>query len=397
MSNGLTSLPTLTSGSLGNTKSDFEPVVYSNTILPSGEWNTIATASFHMAQEIGLTNGTTPGSLVSRSLDLENVVTSGSVFALNGLSGSLQRTISNKSYLLAGPYITLLTNSLGQIEISGATPGPNYTFLAGPNITINSSSNVIEITGSTNNVTQSNLIFSFNRNKSIGDQFDIANSITNAAVAVNTGSNTNYYWITKSLDMIKINQGSLVGSSKYMVMPIKTSALSYSLPKRYQVEMHIEGADAINTDQYIGLMFSWRITNNTGMGTAISNNSTVGLTPMFITSTLTSLNQAGNSFMASYGPQTETKRGAKYTFNVEHFDNSVRIIIWADTLGSSWWWGTSADSYRVHSDLYNTTASVFQTSSYIPETVAVFYYSLNGSGGDMLIRDLIIRKHPMDR
>jgi len=47
---------------------------------------------------------------------------SGAAYFAGGLSGSLTKLVDGSDYLLAGPYITLTTNSLGQIEVSGTAP-----------------------------------------------------------------------------------------------------------------------------------------------------------------------------------------------------------------------------------------------------------------------------------
>ena len=44
-----------------------------------------------------------------------------------GLTGSLQRTITGNSYIIGGPNITVTTNSLGQIEISGSAASSGST------------------------------------------------------------------------------------------------------------------------------------------------------------------------------------------------------------------------------------------------------------------------------
>jgi hypothetical protein len=49
-----------------------------------------------------------------------DLVVSGNLILLSGLSGSLQRLSSGIPYLLAGPNINVVTNSLGQIEISSS-------------------------------------------------------------------------------------------------------------------------------------------------------------------------------------------------------------------------------------------------------------------------------------
>ena len=50
-----------------------------------------------------------------------------SVYAPDGISGSLQTLTGSQPYLLSGPNITLLTNSLGQIEITGSGGGGGGT------------------------------------------------------------------------------------------------------------------------------------------------------------------------------------------------------------------------------------------------------------------------------
>lgn len=71
-----------------------------------------------------------------------------SVYARDGISGSLQRLTGSQAYILAGPNVTVTTNSLGQIEISGSGGGGGDTYwqsdVAGTIFTTGS----VEITGS---------------------------------------------------------------------------------------------------------------------------------------------------------------------------------------------------------------------------------------------------------
>lgn len=53
---------------------------------------------------------------------------SGSGYFLGGLSGSLQQVSPGIPYLLAGPNITVVTNSLGQISITGSAAGGGSSF-----------------------------------------------------------------------------------------------------------------------------------------------------------------------------------------------------------------------------------------------------------------------------
>ena len=52
----------------------------------------------------------------------------GAAYFAGGLSGSLTKLVDGSDYLVAGPYITLATNSLGQIEITGSagSSSPEY-------------------------------------------------------------------------------------------------------------------------------------------------------------------------------------------------------------------------------------------------------------------------------
>lgn len=52
----------------------------------------------------------------------------GAAYFAGGLSGSLTKLVDGSDYLLAGPYITLATNSLGQIEVSGAAPPSSVSY-----------------------------------------------------------------------------------------------------------------------------------------------------------------------------------------------------------------------------------------------------------------------------
>ena len=70
---------------------------------------------------------------------------SGVLYADLGFSGSHTRLVNGLAAFLAGPYITINSNSAGQVEISSS-----LSFSAGPGIIINTSSNgtVIQISAS---------------------------------------------------------------------------------------------------------------------------------------------------------------------------------------------------------------------------------------------------------
>lgn len=64
----------------------------------------------------------------------------GNAYFNAGLSGSLQATANGDAYLVAGPSITIVTNSLGQIEISGSGGGSSYWIESGLNVIYSSGS-----------------------------------------------------------------------------------------------------------------------------------------------------------------------------------------------------------------------------------------------------------------
>jgi len=111
---GLTFLPTRTSGSVGAAKIDAVVLPYSNTILPSGEWNNTAQTVVDVSAEMGLGNGSTFGSMVSRSLDIEKVVVSGTIL-LKPTSDSivgLYMSGANSEYKLTPQGIRAGSNSI---------------------------------------------------------------------------------------------------------------------------------------------------------------------------------------------------------------------------------------------------------------------------------------------
>lgn len=121
----------------------------------------------------------------------------GAAYFAGGLSGSLTKLVDGSDYLLAGPYITLTTNSLGQIEVSGAAPpsavsywdsvvnGVIYTTASMVEMAHLSASNGAEVTGSFA-VSGSGVIFDFNLNSA--DEVVVRNDNTGDFVKLTTGS-----------------------------------------------------------------------------------------------------------------------------------------------------------------------------------------------------------------
>ncbi len=242
-------------------------------------------------------------------------------------------------------------------------------------------------------VVSSNLIFAYNRTDQ--SQFSVISSLTTAANPVNFS--TNYFWLeSPASGLLKINQGSLVGGGQYMVLPIDPAALLQPLPLSYEIEVHVEGAQSINQNQYFGIMFSWNTGLNTGAGAAISNSSSTGLHPFFESAVELSTNYAGGagSFMAAFGPQTTLQRGATYIFTIDHKTIGGKTVIGGDHHSRSWWTGVQNDSYRLAADRWYSANALWNT--YAPNTIAIYYRAVGAANSDFLIRDIIIRKHPRD-
>jgi hypothetical protein len=88
----------------------------------------------------------TTGSAVIRN----GLIVTGSIYASHGFSGSLTRLESGKSYLVAGPNITINTASNGSVEISGSASGTStlqQAYVAGPGILVNPTQGSIILSG----------------------------------------------------------------------------------------------------------------------------------------------------------------------------------------------------------------------------------------------------------
>jgi hypothetical protein len=131
---GLTFLPTRTSGSVGATKYDAVALPYANTILPSGEWNNAAQTLVDVCAEMGLSDGSTFGSIVSRSLDIEKVVVSGTIL-LKPTSDSvvgLYMSGANSEYIMTPEGIRAGSNTLNPafyITTSGSIKNTGDIFI----------------------------------------------------------------------------------------------------------------------------------------------------------------------------------------------------------------------------------------------------------------------------
>lgn len=117
--------------------------------------------------------GGTGGATANIGLFGGDLVVSGNLVLLAGLSGSLQRLNSGIPYLLAGPSITVVTNSLGQIEISSSVVASD------PNPWKESGGTQIQTTSSVA-ITGNNLYFASNAGSDVF--FFVSGSSTKKAV-----------------------------------------------------------------------------------------------------------------------------------------------------------------------------------------------------------------------
>lgn len=101
---GLSSLITRTSGSVGAEKTDANVIPYSNTVLPSGEWNNLAQAGVDVSAEVGLHDGTTSGSLVAKTKEFIRLETHLSGISQFANSNPLPAPFTNNGWL--NPTIT---------------------------------------------------------------------------------------------------------------------------------------------------------------------------------------------------------------------------------------------------------------------------------------------------
>lgn len=74
-----------------------------------------------------------------------DVFTSGVFYASAGLSGSLQRLLDGSPYLVAGPGITVATQSNGAVAVSASTI---YSFSGGPGITVTNNNGAVTLSAS---------------------------------------------------------------------------------------------------------------------------------------------------------------------------------------------------------------------------------------------------------
>lgn len=123
-----------------------------SSIILGGQDNSVVLSDYVTLIGSGLVANGYSNTIILGGTDFQTIV-SGVLIVSGGLTGSLQKTFDGNDYIIAGPNITITTNSLGQIEITGSSPGsdPNVSYvvlgltaslpnerllIAGPGITI---------------------------------------------------------------------------------------------------------------------------------------------------------------------------------------------------------------------------------------------------------------------
>jgi len=120
-------------GGLNNTITDTDTsgIVYSyNSVISSSTKSTIlggANNSINFSDYVTLIGSELVANNINNTIILGGTgfqtIVSGVLIVSGGLTGSLQKTFDGNDYIIAGPNITITTNSLGQIEISGSAGG----------------------------------------------------------------------------------------------------------------------------------------------------------------------------------------------------------------------------------------------------------------------------------
>lgn len=146
MSNGITTIPTRTDGSVGRVKSNADPIEDLDTELPAEEYNVLADTVCGLSREMGTTDGLTPGSVIERLNNIEalmipsgvkitgslnQTVTQGSGEVVIGALGAFDPTTYNTPSLVLEATYTFVPATSGSIEIRLYDRGTRASPVAG--------------------------------------------------------------------------------------------------------------------------------------------------------------------------------------------------------------------------------------------------------------------------
>lgn len=304
----LTFLPTRTSGSLGADKIDINIKPYSSGILPAGEWNNAAQAIAEMAPQVGLGDGSTPGSLQA----FANSVASSSIMltvATSSLPGARVLTAgSNVSIIDSGPggtiTISAATSGSGAdasaafllVSATGSLPN-SRTVSAGPGITVtdNGAGNSFSISASL--LAGSNITIN-----QVGNSLAISSSQGSFVSSVGATSPINSSGGTTPTISISAATTSSAGSMS-AADKTKLDGLPSSVPSSYT---------SISAS-YVTLATDSTLTNErvltAGNGIAIVDagaNSSVTVSASLLAGDNVSINLVGNSYAISASIPTQT-------------------------------------------------------------------------------------------
>lgn len=248
-------------------------------------------------------------------------------------------------------------------------------------------------------VSSSNILFQWNQTDI--SQFDLSSAVSSPSGNL---QNSNYFLVdiyNYGRNYLRIRGGSLLAQYSYLALPILTSAFASALPNRYEIEIELEGNQTAIAAVYCGPLLSWLSPTGTGCGIGATQSATAPARRVFESgASVLSSDSDGNHSLTPFAPQSSNYRGGNYRFRVEHYLNAgqpTAIVAQAET--HSWWQWSVTDRYPYRSlvtpELFRTTAA---WNDYVPNTVGLYFVHATALGGntDILIRDIIVRKHPKD-
>lgn len=248
-------------------------------------------------------------------------------------------------------------------------------------------------------VAPSNILFQWNQTDI--SQFDLSSAVSSPSGNL---QNSNYFLVdiyNYGRNYLRIRGGSLLAQYSYLALPILTSAFASALPNRYEIEIELEGNQTAIAAVYCGPLLSWLSPTGTGCGIGATQSATAPARRVFESgASVLSSDSDGNHSLTPFAPQSSNYRGGNYRFRVEHYLNAgqpTAIVAQAET--HSWWQWSVTDRYPYRSlvtpELFRTTAA---WNDYVPNTVGLYFVHATALGGntDILIRDIIVRKHPKD-
>lgn len=150
----ITSIPTRTDGSAGRVKSDASAVTNLNTQIPAVEFNVIASAVCDVVAEMGLSDGSIPGSIVARVNALEGSL--GDAVSIQGIPVDPTPPTLNQSLVFDGASYVPTTGAAATLDNVMTLPGSDNDVtlpVADPLILRGSATALLKVGGALDEVT----------------------------------------------------------------------------------------------------------------------------------------------------------------------------------------------------------------------------------------------------